>query len=142
MFAAINLVVCLPLHWWLSRGLARSRAAAGNAAVPVIGRLPTRRRSLGFILMVAGFALQSLVASAILVHMVPLLSGLGLGASAAVVGSLFGPSQVVSRLVNMGFGRNLSPVALAVIAAVLMSLAVAVLALAAPSVAGAMAFAV
>lgn len=142
VFAGLNLVVCLPLHGWLSAGLARSRAATSAAPVPVLGRLPDDRKRTGFALMVAGFALQSLVGAAILVHMVPLLSGLGLGASAAFIGTLFGPSQVVSRLINMGFGRNLSPVVLAVIAAALMPLGVAVLALTAPSVAGAMAFAI
>lgn len=110
--------------------------------MPVPGRLPPERRQFGFVLMVSGFALQSLVGAAILVHMVPLLSGLGLGASAALVGTLFGPAQVTSRLINMGFGRNLSPVTLAVVAATLMPAGVAVLAWSAPSVAGAMAFAV
>lgn len=142
VFAALNLVVCLPLHGWLSAGLARSRAAMSTAPVPVLGRLPEGGRRSGFVLMVAGFALQSLVGAGILVHMVPLLSGLGLGESAAFIGTLFGPSQVVSRLINMGFGRNLSPVVLAVIAATLMPLGVLVLALTAPSVAGAMAFAI
>ncbi|MFE0017714.1 arsenite efflux MFS transporter ArsK [Mesorhizobium sp. NPDC059054] len=142
VFAALNLVVCLPLHGWLSAGLARSRAGSSAAPVPVLGRLPDGSKRRGFALMVAGFALQSLVGAAILVHMVPLLSGLGLGASAAFIGTLFGPSQVVSRLINMGFGRNLSPVVLAVIAATLMPLGVVVLAATAPSVAGAMAFAI
>ncbi|WP_054308679.1 arsenite efflux MFS transporter ArsK [Mesorhizobium sp. 1M-11] len=142
VFAALNLVVCLPLHGWLSTGLARSRAMASAMPAPVVGQLPDDRKRIGFALMVTGFALQSLVGSAILVHMVPLLSGLGLGASAALIGTLFGPSQVVSRLINMGFGRNLSPVILAVIAATLMPIGVAVLAWTAPSVAGAMAFAI
>lgn len=142
VFAVLNLVVCLPLHGWLSAGLARSRADTSAAPLPVKGRLPDGRKRIGFILMVTGFALQSLVGAAILVHMVPLLSGLGLGASAALIGTLFGPSQVASRLINMGFGRNLSPVTLAVIAATLMPMGVAVLAWSAPSVAGAMAFAI
>lgn len=142
VFAALNLLVCLPLHWRLSGALARNRADATSKSTPVPGRLPPQRRRFGFGLMVTGFALQALVGAAILVHMVPLLSGLGLGASAALVGTLFGPAQVTSRLVNMGFGRNLSPVTLAVIAAALMPVGVAVLAWSAPSVAGAMAFAI
>lgn len=142
VFAGLNLILCLPLHLWLSTRLTHSRAMASAVTAPVMGRLPQDKRRAGFALMVTGFALQSFVGSAILVHMVPLLSGLGLGASAAFIGTLFGPSQVVSRLINMGFGRNLSPVILAVIAAVLMPLGVVVLALTAPSVTGAMAFAI
>lgn len=142
IFAGLNLIICVPLHGWLSRGLTLSHIQAKAASMPVAGRLPPEHRRAGFVLMVAGFALQALVAAAILVHMVPLLASLGLGASAAIVGSLFGPAQVLSRLINMVFGRNLSPIILAVIAATLMPVAVIVLALTAPSVPGAMAFAI
>jgi hypothetical protein len=142
VFAGLNLVICVPLHGWLSRGLTLSRARADGAPVTAAGRLPPEHRRRGFVLMVVGFALQSLVAAAILVHMVPLLAGLGLGASAAIVGSLFGPSQVASRVINMVFGRNLSPVVLAVIAAILMPVGVIVLALTAPSLLGATIFAI
>ena len=57
--------------------------------------------------MVAAFSLLSLSSSAVPVHMVPLLSGLGLGSSAALIGTLFGPSQVASWLINTLFGKNL-----------------------------------
>jgi MFS family permease len=142
VFAALNLLICMPLHAWLARG-----ASAGEpleAAVPLRaeGVLAPRSRRLGFALMVAGFALQSLVSSAALVHMVPLLSALGLGATAAIVGALFGPSQVLSRLINMLLGRDLQPLHLATIAAALLPGGVLVLILTAPSVPGAMAFAV
>ena len=144
VFAGLNLFVCLPVHAWLSSGLERSRLQGGGAAPAhvVEGGLAPRVRRLGFVLMVAGFSMQSLVGSAILVHMVPLLSGLGLGATAAVVGTLFGPSQVLSRFINMLLGGNLQPSRLAMIAAGLMTGAVIVLLLSASSVAGAMIFAV
>lgn len=74
--------------------------------------------------------------------MVPLLSGLGLGATAAIVGTLFGPSQVLSRFANMVLGGNLPPLALATIAATLIPVGMMILTISAPSVAGAMAFAV
>ncbi|RUW49104.1 MFS transporter, partial [Mesorhizobium sp. M8A.F.Ca.ET.021.01.1.1] len=86
--------------------------------------------------------LQNLIAAAVLVHMVPLLSGLGLGATAAIVGTLFGPSQVLSRFINMVFGGKLSPLMLAIISASLMTIGVVVLDSTAPSIAGAVAFAV
>ncbi|CUX66993.1 arsenite efflux MFS transporter ArsK (plasmid) [Agrobacterium tumefaciens] len=143
VFAALNLLVCLPLHAWLSYGLAKGRAQkqAGTAQI-VEGSLSPDVRQFGFKLMVVGFSLQSLVSAAILVHMVPLLSGLGLGATAAIVGTLFGPSQVLSRFANMVLGGNLPPLALATIAATLIPGGVLILTLTAPSVAGAMAFAV
>ncbi len=142
IFAALNLLVCLPLHAWLARGLARSRNAIAAGTEPVIGRLSVASRPIGFALMILAFSLQSFVASAVLIHMVPMLAALGLTATAAIIATVFGPSQVASRLINMAFGRNLSPVILATIAAALMSGALLVLILTAPMVTGAMAFAI
>ncbi|TPN13007.1 arsenite efflux MFS transporter ArsK [Mesorhizobium sp. B2-1-3] len=142
VFAGLNLIVCLPLHAWLSHGLAKSRRSATEPPRHVQGSLPASARPLGFALMVIAFSLQNLLGAAVLVHMVPLLSGLGLGATAAVVGTLFGPSQVLSRFINMIFGINLPPLTLAIISAGLMTSGVVVLNCTAPSVAGAMVFAV
>ncbi|WEX76164.1 arsenite efflux MFS transporter ArsK [Sinorhizobium numidicum] len=144
VFAALNLFVCLPLHAWLARGVGKDRQAVSSTALPppINGVLAPAARPLGLLLMITGFSLQSLVSSAVLVHMVPLLSGLGLGALASLVGTLFGPSQVLSRLTNMLLGRNLPPTILAMIAAALMPGGVVILILTAPSISGAMAFAV
>ena len=59
---------------------------------------------------------------------------LGLGASSVLVTSLFGPAQVLSRLVNMLFGKDLLSSWLAVIAAALLPTGLLVLALAVPTV--------
>lgn len=59
-----------------------------------------RRRA--FLLLVVGFSAGSVVLSAVLVRMVPMLTALGLGSAALLVGSFFGPAQVFSRLINMG----------------------------------------
>ena len=56
--------------------------------------------------MLAGFAIEGFVLSAILVHMVPLTAAVGLGAAGVFVASLFGPSQVASRFINMLFGSG------------------------------------
>ena len=71
--------------------------------------------------MLAGFAIEGFVLSAILLHMVPLLAVLGLGTAGVMVAALFGPSQVASRLINMVFGGRLSQTLLAVIAASLLA---------------------
>lgn len=142
VFAGLNLLVCLPLHAWLSHGLAKGRRSASAPPRHIKGSLPATSRPLGLALMVIAFSLQNLIAAAVLVHMVPLLSGLGLGATAAIVGTLFGPSQVLSRFINMVFGGKLSPLMLAIISASLMTIGVVVLDSTAPSIAGAVAFAV
>lgn len=145
-FAAMHLAICLPLHALLSRPSrpadTTSDAAPRRDDNPVEGSLPLVVRWKGFALMAIGLALQSFVSSAILVHMLPLLAALGLGVAGVMVGTLYGPAQVLSRFVNMVFGRNLSQLRLAMISAGLLPAAIALLLLTAPSVPGALAFAV
>lgn len=143
VFAGLNLLVCLPIHAWLAHTATQrtKNGGAQKATNAVAGSLSPDARKTGFILMVTAFALQSLVGSAVLVHMVPLLSGLGLGASAALVGTLFGPAQVASRLINMVLGKDLPPLMLATIAATLMAVSGLVLAVTSPATMGAMIFA-
>jgi MFS family permease len=147
LFAGMNLVVCLPLHWWLTR-LARRPAhatatviAATQTPVPEAPTLPEQGRAVVFALLLVGFAIEGFILAGILMHIVPILGTLGLGASAILVTTLFGPAQVASRLINMLFGRSLRQTHLGIIAALLLPLGVAVLALTAPSVPGALLFA-
>ncbi|OBQ73369.1 arsenite efflux MFS transporter ArsK [Mesorhizobium erdmanii] len=145
LFAALNAFVCLPIHWWLARlsgriGKARERiipATSGMSATT-----PSRRWSPLFVLVLAGFAIEGFMLSAVLVQMVPLLSLVGLGGASVLVASLFGPSQVASRLVNMLFGRGLTQTSLALGATGALAGGLAVLLVVAPSVPGAMLFAV
>ncbi|MBB2683329.1 arsenite efflux MFS transporter ArsK [Rhizobium sophoriradicis] len=143
IFAAINLLVCLPIHAWLARSAGHNSTGEKSAATRHIEpSLPAAARTPAFILMVTGFALESFVNAALLVHMVPVMSALGLGAMAVMVGTLFGPSQVLSRFINMVFGGSLPQLTLAVISAVLLLAALVILLLTAPSVPGAVVFAV
>ncbi|MFB2553501.1 arsenite efflux MFS transporter ArsK [Ensifer soli] len=141
VFAAMNLAVCLPLHAWLARQTTVGQPKSAVTAAPVVGVLPPARRKRGFILLALAFALQYLVSAAILVHMLPLLVGLGLGASAALIGAMFGPSQVASRLINMLFGQSLPPLRLALIAALFIGGSVLLLTATGSSASGAMVFA-
>ncbi|MCF3641291.1 arsenite efflux MFS transporter ArsK [Rhizobium sp. TRM95111] len=146
VFAVLNLAVCLPIHLWVAR-LPREIAtseAKGDAAPPSgpdgDGLRPAAR-SL-FPLMLAALAIEGLVLAAILVHMVPLVTALGLGTSGLVVSTFFGPAQVASRLVNMLFGGRLAQRHLAIIAAGLLPLGLALLLSTAPQLAGVGAFAI
>ncbi|ESZ18105.1 arsenite efflux MFS transporter ArsK [Mesorhizobium sp. L48C026A00] len=144
-FAFINVAICLPIHAWLARlsrradkNASATPAAAGPAGGPVA--FTARDRSRVFLLMLGGFAIEGFVLSSILVHMVPLTAALGLGSAGLVVTTLFGPSQVASRLINMLFGGRLAQTWLAVIGATLLPLGLVVLLATTPSVAGAIAF--
>lgn len=142
LYAGLNLFICLPIHASLSHGVTARRSTTKAPPQRVEGILPPEQRRAGFALMVTAFSLLSLSSAAVLVHMVPLLSGLGLGTTAALVGTLFGPSQVASRLINMVFGKNLPALSLAIVAAVLIPGGTLILLALAPSVPGAMVFAV
>lgn len=141
VFAGLHVLVCLPLHLWLTRF---ARMAAQRPVEETTA--PVLQASGGgnstFILVVLGFSLAGFVSAATLFHIVPMLGVLGLGGSSVLVATLFGPAQVASRLINMAFGKDLPAPTLAVISAVLMPAALTVLALTAPAIAGAVAFAI
>lgn len=141
VYAGLHLLLCLPLHLLLAR---RLRGAPGaRVALPpdVAASLPPAARRPAFLLLVMGFSAGSVVLSAVLVHMVPVLAALGLGSAALLVGSFFGPAQVFSRLINLGFGQQLSPIRLAVISAGLLPAAIILLLLTAPWLPAALLFA-
>ena len=143
VFAALNLLLCLPLHFWISRlsgnrFQAQAQAEAGLATTPKQAG-PASPALLG--LLLAGFALQGLVLAAVTLQMVPLLLALDLGTHMVLISSIFGPAQVLARLVNMVFGGRLSPSSLALIAASLIPLALLLFTTTAPDLAGAVLFA-
>ncbi|WP_311044490.1 hypothetical protein [Rhizobium sp. NZLR11] len=84
--------------------------------------------------MLAGFAFEGFIISAIFVHMVPLTVAIGLGSAGVFIASLLGPSQVASRLINK--------TRLAVSATAALTLGLAMLLINAPSLIGATAFAI
>ena len=138
VFAGLNLALCLPLHAWLMRQ-ARHRHLSGAAAPtgPDIEASPPtnpRLRKNLFLLMLAGFAVEGFVLSAILIHMVPLIGAVGLGAAGVAVAALYGPSQVASRLVNMVFGGRLRQSTLAVISTILITVGLGVFLVLPPSI--------
>jgi MFS family permease len=142
-FAAANLVLCLPIHAILAQQrkhhLARpavAPAAAGRDLAPAA----LQRRLLW--LVTIGFALAGFALAAMLAQMVPMLTALGLGTSALLVSTLFGPAQVLVRFVNMLVGVRRHPILATVIALVMVPAAIAILTLSAPWAAGAVLFAV
>lgn len=143
VFAALNLLVCMPLHVWIMRvGRLASKAQVVRPREVVAGALEPETRRRGMLLVSMAFALLGFTLAAILAHMVPMLTALGLGTAAVVIGALFGPAQVLSRLINMIFGTSLSPPALAILSAVLIVAGVTILGISGGSLPGAVAFVV
>jgi MFS family permease len=141
IFAVANLLVCLPIHALLRRqprGHAAATAAspAGHSLIPIAAQ----RRALWLVTL--AFALSGFALSAMLTQMVPILTQLGIGASALVVSALFGPAQVLIRFINMLVAVRTHPIRASLIALGLLPAAIAALAFSAPAVVGAVLFAV
>lgn len=145
VFAMLNLLVCLPVHFWLARN---AGVAPADSASPAPGTaidevpLPPQVRRRAFVLVAAGFCLSGFLLSSILAQMVPVLSAVGLGSATVVVSALFGPAQVLARFINMATGSGRHPLTVTLISCAMLPLATLVLVVTAPAVAGAVLFVV
>lgn len=133
LYALLQILLCVPLHLFVLPGRARralDMPAAGAASLPQpeAAYLTGAERRRAFLLLAFAFSLQGFVVSALSVHMLTLLQGLGLSAAVAVgIGALIGPSQVAGRLAEMLFGGSLAPVSTAWLSGALMPLGIALL---------------
>jgi hypothetical protein len=124
-YAAMHLLIALPLHAWLLPGANRERFAESHVplaegkttAVPVPGS-----RSLQFLLVAAVLALAATITSIVSVHLLTVLQTRGHTLAAAVaIGTLIGPSQIIGRAVELAWGRMLHPIGSGLISAALMA---------------------
>lgn len=136
VYAALNLLVCLPLHRLLpARGpLHEARApnapaAAAPAQAPAADvRLSGVQRERLVLLLSAVFAGHALVWSSLSAHLIPVLHGMGLAAGIAVsLSTIIGVAQVGSRLLELFAQRRLAPMATGVLATGMLALALVLL---------------
>ena len=120
VFAALNLVICLPLHLFL---LPRGGPMPADAAAPrtdIIDPsqiLKGRERTIALWMLSAAFALFTFMSSALSAHLIDTLVALGLGGPAAVTtASLRGVGQVAARLGELLFAARLGPLTLCTLA--------------------------
>ncbi|HEU4438390.1 MAG TPA: MFS transporter [Methylomirabilota bacterium] len=114
LFALINLVVCLPLHWL---GLGRRDAAAAGPGPAESSQtsepspLEGRARSVAIVLFALVMSLSGCVFSVVSVQLVSLLEAAGLATAVAVwVASMKGAAQFGGRVVEIVFARNLQAI--------------------------------
>ncbi|SFO66689.1 Predicted arabinose efflux permease, MFS family [Mesorhizobium sp. NFR06] len=104
-YAAIHLLICLPLHLWViptPPAVAPMSARAEPKEASATDRVRTR-----FMLLAAIQTLAAMIASMLSVHLLTLLQLRGIGLAAAVgLGALVGPSQVGARMAELLIGRN------------------------------------
>ncbi len=145
IMAAMNLVICLPIHA-LVLGPPRAAEAAGGegggeAEPPPL--IPPERQSHVLWMLAAVFALTEMIFAVLSVHMITMLTLVGLPLAVAVgIASVKGIAQTSGRLVEVLFGRNLDPMLFALIAVGALPLAFLVFAFAGASAGGATAFSI
>ncbi|SFJ32452.1 Major Facilitator Superfamily protein [Bosea sp. OK403] len=125
VYAVLQFVLCVPLHLFLLPGRPHRppvmTPVTAAVTAPQDGYLEGEARRRAFMLLALAFSLQGFVVSAMSVHMLTMLQGLGLSAGLAVgIGAMVGPSQVAGRLAEMLFGTALDPVTTAWASAALM----------------------
>ncbi len=127
-FAALELVLCLPLHLSFippSTGAAepgKAGAAAGH------GTLPSAKRRAAFVWLAIAFAFNGFIVSVLTVHLITILQGKGLTLATAVwVGTFFGPMQVIGRLLEFAIGRRFASRSIGMAALSLLVVAIVVL---------------
>jgi MFS family permease len=140
IYAALNALVCAPLHWWCAgrvpssaRSDPSSRApltAASRAIEPTIVQAPDeqaiRFREQAIRLFGAALALHALVSYALSTHLPAMLGGLGLTPGGAIlVAALMGPAQVLARIIELRLQKSMPALSLTVPIFALMPLAFA-----------------
>lgn len=128
-YAALLAFVVAPLYFFaLPRERADTFTPAPDSGAPLPKLIPAR--GFAFFVVAAAFALYAFVPSALAAHMLAIFERMGVGAGTVIlIGSLFGPAQVLARLCEFFFARNLHPLDIARFAIALLLFAFALLAL-------------
>jgi MFS family permease len=115
VYAALLALVAAPLHAF---ALPRERVVqdAGKASGNAFTTIETKPasvlapRGLAFLLVAAAFSFYAFVPSALSAQLLAIFQRFGLAPSTAVaIGMLFGPAQVLARICELGFGRDVHP---------------------------------
>ncbi len=121
IFAVLNLLVCVPLHWY---GLARREEEedvsegksdeAEQAATGEPGYLKGTERTFAIVLFSIATSSYAFIFGAASVHLVALIEASGVAAATAVaIASVKGIAQVGGRLWEIVFAKNMRPINLA-----------------------------
>ncbi|MCZ8406437.1 MFS transporter [Achromobacter dolens] len=132
-WAALHLLIGLPLNAWLPNTAVRHAAAQRDAAAPAQAAAPPRQAGRTTALLAFVFAATWFISTAMATHLPRLLEHAGVGLTAAVAaGALIGPAQVAGRLFEFGLLRGVHPLRSARLAALAHPAGVAVLLAAGP----------
>ena len=125
-WAALHIVVGVPLNAWLPRATAAQPGAAPTATAD--GHVDDRALARASVLLAIVFATMAFVSTAMAAHLPRLLQATGATLAVAVaIGALVGPAQVGGRLLEFSVLRRIHPLLSARIAALLHPLGAALL---------------
>ena len=124
-WAALHLVVGMPLNLSLPRAEPAPAAPAPASGAPPPSRQATQRAA---VLLAVAFAATWFISTAMAAHLPRLLQASGATLAVAVgVGALIGPAQVAGRLLEFGWLRRVHPMLSARLAALMHPLGAVVL---------------
>jgi predicted MFS family arabinose efflux permease len=129
IYAALNLLICLPIHALMlgaAKGITQKGGDAGESVPP---GLPHEGQNIAFILFAGMLSVQALVFYGVTTLIFPMLGALGYaGGLGVLVASLIGPLQVAGRIADMIAASRVSALTSGLISALLLPLAFASLA--------------
>lgn len=127
VYAMLNVILCVPLHLGLLRGVAPGDAAQKRSG-EVAGTVPAGHRRLAAVLLTVAIGLSGFVSWGLDLHMISLMGALGLASTLAVaVASARGPVSMVARALDILLAGRVSSLLLALVAASLTLLSFLVL---------------
>ncbi|WP_430423731.1 MFS transporter [Methylibium petroleiphilum] len=130
VWAAVHLLVAMPLNWSLPKAEAVQPAAqVPTTGDPVSARSRASKKGRAAYLLAFVFAVTWFISTAMAAHLPTLLQAGGVSlATAIAIGALVGPAQVAGRLLEFGFLRRVHPLLSARLAALLHPLGAVLLA--------------
>jgi hypothetical protein len=131
VYAAVLALVAAPLHAFaLPRARAEAEVPATGTATAAPSGAVLPAAGLPFVLLAAAFASYAFVGAGLLAHLLAMFERLGIEPKTAVaIGALFGPCQMLARLGEFVFARNVHPLAIVRCAVALLAAAFVLLAL-------------
>jgi MFS family permease len=108
LYAAIHLLACAPIHWLILPARPPTHPPTGGAPSAGGGVAPHETGRI-FLLLAVSLSFASFVFTGVQLQMIEMLRGLGHApASALLLASLIGPSQVGIRIFELLFGHRYS----------------------------------
>jgi MFS family permease len=111
VYAALHLVVALPLQMAVMPPLKEARAEGGAGTPPREKIVLAGREKILFLLFALVLSISSGIGSSVIVHFMIFLQARGADLALAVaLGTLFGPAQVGARVIERLFGLHYHPI--------------------------------